>query len=210
MDDTLLKTWEVKWANHRFIAKKYYNIDITDQMLREHWGKPFPLLLEALFGMPEPFEEMIKRFELHEPEFLKQAYTPAVEALTILQDEGVVLGVVTAMMTNAAEQDMRREFPSITFATIQGADHTLVHKPDPLVFEPALRRLEQLGISDKKNILYVGDGLHDLHAARGAGLDFVAVTTGLTDKDSFVQAGASRVLTSLTDLPRAVLKKGKK
>ncbi len=73
-----------------------------------------------------------------------------------------------------------------------------------------MRQLEQLGINDKKTILYVGDALNDFYAARGAGLDFVAVTTGLTDKDSFAQAGVNKVVTSLAELPGIVLKKGKK
>jgi len=208
MDDTLIKTWEIKWAHHTFVAKHYYNIDLTHEKLGEHWGRPFPLLVEALYGKPEPVEKMIERFVAHEPEFLKPAHDSATAALSLLQDNGLVIGVVTAMISSVAEDDLRREFPSIPFALIQGADHTLVHKPDPLVFEPALNRLEQLGIR-KNQVLYVGDALSDFYAAQGAGLDFIAVATGLVDKASFKKVGVGTIIDSLSELAKFVLPKGK-
>lgn len=210
MDDTLLKSWEVKWAHHRMVAKKYYNIDLTEEKLGKHWGEPFPVLVKSLYGQPEPIEKMMERFVLHEPEFLKIAHDSAVEALETLNASGVVLGVVTMMITPVAEEDMRREFPTVRFALIQGADQTLVHKPDPLVFEPAFKRLEQLGIIDKKKVLYVGDALNDFYAARDAGLDFVGVTTGFVDQASFKKAGATQVVTSLAELSNLVLRKVQK
>lgn len=208
MDDTLIKTWEAKWAHYRLVGKLYYGLDVTDEQLSAHWGKPFPRLISSIFGDVD-LDEAIQNFLRHEAEFPKPKHEAAVEAIRLLHAKGVTLGVVTAMLTSVAEDDMRREFPAGLFDFIQGADQTLAHKPDPLVFEPALRRLEEKGITDKKAILYVGDALSDFYAARDAGLTFVAVTTGFVDGTSFKDAGAMHVLNSLAGLPDLVFKGAK-
>lgn len=206
MDDTLIKTWESKWAHYRLVGKKYYGIEVTNEQLSTHWGKPFPKLVSSIFGEDVDLDEAIQNFLRHDADFPKPGHDAAVEAVKMLHKNGVVLGVVTSMLTDVAEEDIRREFPPDVFDFIQGADQTLAHKPDPLVFEPALRRLEEKGITDKKAMLYVGDALSDFYAAHGAGLDFMGVTTGFVDEASFTQAGATRVLASLADLPNSVLK----
>lgn len=206
MDDTLIKTWESKWAHYRLVGKKYYGIEVTNEQLSTHWGEPFPKLVRSIFGEDVGLDEAIQNFLRHDADFPKPGHDAAVEAVKMLHKNGVVLGVVTSMLTDVAEEDIRREFPPNVFDFIQGADQTLAHKPDPLVFEPALRRLEEKGITDKKAILYVGDALSDFYAARDAGLDFIGVTTGFVDETSFTQVGAKRVLASLADLQNSILK----
>lgn len=209
MDDTLIKTWEAKWAHYKLVGKKYYSLEITDDLLAAHWGEPFPRLVKSIFGDSVDVDEAIENFLRHEEDFLKLKHDGVQEVLETLRGRDIILGVITAMLTHVAEEDMRREFSLDLFTLIQGADQTLAHKPDPLVFEPALRQLESQGITDKKQIVYVGDALSDFYAARDAGLDFIAVTTGFVDNQTFKQAGAAKVIESLKDLPPLVIKKGK-
>ena len=76
------------------------------------------------------------------------------------------------------------------------------YKPDPRVFDGILHRLDNEGIR-RDEIVYVGDNLVDLSAAQGAGLHFLAVTTGVTGKRAFLRKGlgSQNVLRSFTDLP---------
>jgi phosphoglycolate phosphatase-like HAD superfamily hydrolase len=104
MDDTLVKSWETKWAHHKFIAKKYYDIELTDEKLGKHWGEPFSKLVASLYGTPESIEKMMERFVQHEPEYLKRAHQETAEALAELQKEEVILGVVTAMISEVADE----------------------------------------------------------------------------------------------------------
>ena len=53
---------------------------------------------------------------------------------------------------------------------------------DPAVFDHALAQLRCLGL---RRVSYVGDAVMDARAAAGAGLDFVAVTTGMDDAGAF-------------------------
>ncbi|GEM_PF-451803 len=66
--------------------------------------------------------------------------------------------------------------------TVQGADRSPAHKPDPAVFDAALAQLRCLGVT---RVSYVGDAVMDAQAAAGAGLDFVAVTTAMVGADAF-------------------------
>lgn len=210
MDDTLLKTWEAKWEQHKFVAKKYYGVELSDEVLMEHWGKGFDTLAANLYAQKGTEETRRTDFVRHEDDFPKKVHSGAVQAVEKLLAEGIAVGVVSAMLTQVVAKDMREQgFPHERFAVLQGSDHTKVHKPDPLVFDPALVRLADQGITDKRSILYVGDALNDFYAARDAGLDFIGITTGFVDKDSFVKAGAKKVIASLTELPALAFKKGK-
>jgi phosphoglycolate phosphatase-like HAD superfamily hydrolase len=89
-------------------------------------------------------------------------------------------------------------FPLERLHTLQTSSDTLVHKPDPKVFEPILHALARDGITT--DILYVGDALMDYYAARDAGLSFIGVTTGSTDERQFRDAGAGQTVTRLSML----------
>ena len=52
---------------------------------------------------------------------------------------------------------------------IQASGESEHHKPDPRVFDALIQVLQGSSI-DKNEILYVGDSLSDLYAARDAGL----------------------------------------
>ncbi|HSW74419.1 MAG TPA: HAD hydrolase-like protein [Candidatus Saccharimonadales bacterium] len=94
-------------------------------------------------------------------------------------------------------------FPKDIIDYTQTEDDTSFHKPDPKVFEPAIAWLASRHISPHET-LYVGDGLHDMQAAIGAGFNFVGVTKGLVTADEFAEAG----VTSIQNLDALLLSMG--
>ena len=84
------------------------------------------------------------------------------------------------------------------FFYIQTFEDTSVHKPDPLVFEPMLRKLQTKNISQDE-IIYVGDAFTDFLAASTAGLQFYGVANAITSKEKFERESAN-VLTDIRDL----------
>ncbi|MFZ2260320.1 MAG: HAD hydrolase-like protein [Luteococcus japonicus] len=199
MDDTLLATREVKWAHHKQVAREHYGIDLTDEVLARHWGEPFDLMIGHLYQHSASVEEMRAANQTSAHLFPKQAIPGAVDAVTTLLDRGLVVGVLTSMNTANALADLTRcGFPMDRLVFVQGADQTPHHKPDPRVFTSALEMLHARGITE---VSYVGDALIDEQAALGAGLRFVAVTTGLATAEAFED---SPVITSLVDLPALV------
>lgn len=200
LDDTLTQTWRIKWAHHKAVAQRMYGIELTDEVLAEHWGKPFDEMIRYLYQDADSVENMRAANRSLEAEFLKRAQPGACEVIRALRLGGMMLAVVTSTNQSFAEQDMSRlGFNLADFVAIQGAEATQAHKPDPAVFAPVLGELATLGI-DVAETIYVGDALMDYYAARDARLGFVGVTTGRTTSEAFHSAGAEYVIDSIQGL----------
>jgi len=199
IDDTLLTTREPKWRQHKMVAKQYYGIELTDDTLRQHWGKPFDELTAVLYQNKGTAEERRTNFTRHELAFPKEYEPYAQEIIEALYATGIVLGLMTAMFWEGAKIDLTNlQVPLEYFVVHQGAEATKHHKPDGRVFEPALTKLKTLGITDK--IVYVGEALSDYQAAKAAGLDFMGVTQGLIGQADFESAGAKVVFSNLAEI----------
>lgn len=95
------------------------------------------------------------------------------------------MGVVTATTYSSLSHDFATlGLSKELFDYIQTEEDTKFHKPDPKVFEPALNWLARNTISPQE-VLYVGDHLRDMQAAKRAGFHFIGVTTGLTSMKEF-------------------------
>ncbi len=97
------------------------------------------------------------------------------EAVRRLKEHGFRLGIVTSK----TRREYAKEFPQFGvepfFDVVITADDTVEHKPCP---EPLLKYLERAG-AKKDRALYIGDSIHDLRAAKAAGVDFALAEWGL-------------------------------
>ncbi|QWF82150.1 HAD family hydrolase [Amycolatopsis sp. CA-230715] len=185
LDDTLLATREVKWAHHKAVAAQFYDIELTDDELRLHWGKPFDEMITLLYRGSAPLAEMRAANHALDADYRKTALPGAVATVAALLDRGYRIGVVTSANTGPALSELEANgFPVRRLLFVHGADATSAHKPDPAVFEHGMELLAPLDI-DERATIYVGDALMDLLAARGAGMGFVGVTTGLVTGTEF-------------------------
>ena len=82
------------------------------------------------------------------------------------------------------------------FDVVVGGDEVENPKPDP---EALLRAIKLLGTM-KQEVVYVGDSIVDVKTAKFANVDFVAVTTGTTKKNLFLQYPHIAIIDSLPDL----------
>ena len=192
-DDTLVGTINTKWAEHKFIAKKYYQKELTDEEIRIHWGKPLEELVCLLYGTDD-VKQAIAHNVRHHTEFEKELFTATIPTLQRIKDSGRKLGVITATSRLSFEHDIEHhEVPTELLDYTQTADDTPFHKPDPRVFQPTLKWLAQQNIRPEE-VLYIGDGLHDMRAAIGAGFHFLGVETGLVSADEFQRVGAKSIV----------------
>lgn len=199
LDDTLLKTATIKWAHHKAVAKQFYNIDLTDEVLGQHWGMPFEPMMAIFYQNSDTPENMLKANLSLDAQFRKELQEDALDTVHGLLKAGVEVGVVTSILGHLAKKDLLRlGFPADEFFILQGADDAPFHKPDPRVFDRALKLLEAKSIAPHET-LYAGDALMDLYAARGAGMHFMGITTGFVTQEQFVAEGAQAV-PSLTEL----------
>ena len=119
-----------------------------------------------------------------------------IEALTPLRDRGLSLGIVSTKFRSRIEAVLDRERVGHLFDTIVGGEDVSEHKPHP---EGLLRALEQLGLAASV-ALYVGDSTIDAAAAERAGLEFVAVLSGVTEERELTRYRPRAVLRRLGEL----------
>jgi len=193
-DDTLVGTYRSKSAHHIYVAKMYYDKVLNEEEIRQHWGKPLRELVCLLYGTDDVDEAMRNNTACHE-DFPKELFTATIPTLRRIKEQGRLIGIVTATSRFSFEHDLKlHNVPKELIDYKQSADDTDYHKPDPRVFEPALAWLSSQGIKPGE-VLYVGDGLHDMKAAIGAGFNFIGVETGLVTADEFTSAGGNSVPT---------------
>lgn len=204
-DDTLVESRAQKWAQHTHVAKKFYNLDLTEDKIREHWGKPLDILVGELYSHSDSLENMFKALGSTRGGYLKKIYPESLNTIETLLGNDVKVGILSAVTRDFLIEDLGSfGFPIERFAIIQSADETKVHKPDPDVFIPLLTQLKEEGIKGTE-IVYVGDALRDLEAAHGAGIDFIGVTTGLYSEKDFKKAGAKVVIDNIKEIIKKVL-----
>ncbi len=197
-DDTLVATYRAKFAEHKYIAKTYYNRELTDADILPHWGKPLRALMTELYDTDDVEQALAYNLSVHS-RFPKLLLHDTIKTLTALHQAGKKLGVITATHRISFNYDLETlGIPSSLFDYTQTEEETTFHKPHPRVFDPAKAWLKQEMISPDE-VLYVGDALNDLRAAHGAGFEFVGVCTGLCTAAGFKLYGASTI-TKLGDL----------
>lgn len=113
------------------------------------------------------------------------------------------LGLKQGVCTNKFERPSRmilehlKLMPPIT--DVAGADTFPVRKPDP---KHILMLVERMGGSPDRTVM-VGDSIHDVEAAHGAGLPAVLVSWGYTDRPAS-ELGAEAVIQRFDGLPEAL------
>lgn len=125
--------------------------------------------------------------------------TPLDPMLRALRQRGLSLGVMTNDSEMTAFAHLGEQNITHFFDFIAGFDSGFGQKPDP---DPLLAFARFVGIRPE-NVVMVGDSLHDLSAARAAGMRAIAVLTGVaTAKD--LAPFADIVLPDISHLPQWV------
>ena len=117
-----------------------------------------------------------------------------------LSQQGVSLGIVSSKGRWRIEAILQREELGSHFDVIVGGEDVDELKPDP---SGLLRASDTLG-TPMECCLYVGDSITDAETARRAGVPFVAVLSGVTEREAFVEYAPVMVLGSAGELPGAL------
>lgn len=101
------------------------------------------------------------------------------QLLNNLIQSGVSVGVVTSKIKTSALATLAGAFPDLSLDVLVAGDMTTRTKPDP---EPLYLACKLLDIKPSLSIAYVGDSVHDIGAAKAAGLTSVGVTWGVAQE----------------------------
>lgn len=166
---------------------------LLERALRATGGPPDAALLDLALGR---FREDYERNAVIET----RAYPGAIEALDLLAAAGWHLGICTNKPQRPSLIVLERLNLLGRFATVIGGDSTPHRKPHPA---PLLAALAALEVAPSDAVL-VGDGMHDLEAARDAGAAFVGVAWGY-GLAGLQAAGVQPLLERFEDLAQRLL-----
>lgn len=126
-----------------------------------------------------------------------RAYPGVEAALDALAGRGAALSVCT----NKPEALTHLLFEALgwngRFASIVGGDSLTVRKPDPAPLHEAIAR------AGGGRAAFIGDSIIDNDTARAAGIPFVAVSFGFSDRPA-TELGAAIVIDDFAELPSAL------
>lgn len=116
--------------------------------------------------------------------------------IAALKVRGFPLGIVSTKFRYRIEAILEREGLRGAFDVIIGGEDVAEHKPDPTGL---LMAIERLG-GTLESTLYVGDSVTDAETARRAHVPFVAVLSGVTPREAFLDYPVDGILGSLSEL----------
>jgi HAD superfamily hydrolase (TIGR01549 family) len=115
------------------------------------------------------------------------------------------MGFKTAILTNNGRPALDKIMKHIPLQDNFDIIQTRHESPKPKPFPDGLLKIaSDLGVIPSE-VVYVGDALIDATAASRAGIEFWGVSTGETAAQVLIDAGASRVFTSLDEVFEAAL-----
>lgn len=117
--------------------------------------------------------------------------------LLYLRSRSIRLAVLTNSGRKAAFSILRKGRILGCFDFVLTREDVETMKPSPAGILQAVGRLSL----PKEEVCYVGDGIFDIMAAKGAGLRVVSVATGIYTPDRLRHEGADFVISSLEKLP---------
>lgn len=147
--------------------------------------------------------EFSRRFVERADEVMAEltAVYPAVPAVfRSLHQRTIRIGVVSTKFRYRIQEILRRAALLSLVDAIVGGEDVAAHKPNPAGIIAALATLG----TPASRAIYVGDHLVDALAAKAAGVRFVGVLTGTTDRNAFGEIGVDDVLRSVEELPSYV------
>jgi phosphoglycolate phosphatase len=169
-------------------------------------GTPLPLALRSLYGLEDPdaVSEYIRLYQQHADAVmldLTVMLPGAAEAVQALQGAGLRLAILSQKYRYRIEAVLQREGLLPLFDTILGGEDIPDFKPDPRGLLDAITRL----MATPQTAVYAGDTIIDAETARRAGLPFIAVLGGFTERHEFDAYSPLAVIDAVSQLPALLL-----
>jgi len=184
----------------------FFTLSLTE--VRAMIGNGVPKLVQRGFNAvgirPDPaqLEELIEMFVKEYKACATdntRPYPGVVEALQEIHSMNLPMGVCTNKPEAFTRQILEGLGLSGFFSSVVGGDSTSARKPDP---EPVLACLREL-VTEPASSLMIGDSVHDVHAARAAGVTIGVVPWGYRSTP-VEELGADFVIHDIAGLPRLI------
>lgn len=127
-------------------------------------------------------------------------FSDTIPTLQFLKENDCKTGIVTTKFRYRIEDALRKYEITHLIDGIVGIEDVEREKPDP----DGLNGLINTFAVSKESVLYVGDTVIDAQTAANAGVDFGAVTSGVTEKSIFFEYPHQYICHNLSELMQEV------
>lgn len=204
LDGTLLDTVPLIVSSHQAALMNYPDLANDIPFLISTIGLPLEFVYndERLgAGSANLMQDFIDHNVSHTKTSIA-VFRGIVPMLDQLRALAIPLGVVTAKRRAHAILALELFDLLPYFGAIVGREDTAKHKPDPA---PLKKALERLGIEDEKRLLYVGDAVYDLQAAKNLGCYAGAVAWSQTDASTLQAEAPTLWIENALQLPELIV-----
>jgi pyrophosphatase PpaX len=199
-DGTIVDSAE---ASYRCYVRVFesYRIPFDRERFQKTYSPAWYRTYEAL-GLPrESWDEADQRWLGFYAEEDSVCLSGAREALALLREAGIALGIVTS----GERERVRRELQGLTladlFPVVVSADDVQKRKPDP---EPLVMGLEKMRVPAAE-AAYIGDSPEDVDMARAAGVYVIGVPGPFPNREALKASNPDLLVEGLAGAVRALL-----
>lgn len=169
--------------------------------IRKTIGMPLPETFTYLTKIEEPEQriQFVKLFKEKADEIMTEntaLYVDTVNVLSYLKSKEIKTGIVTTKYHYRIIEILSKFQINHLIDVIVGGEDVKNAKPNPEALLTAIQKLN----AHKENVVYVGDSIIDAKTANNANVDFIAVTTGTTEKNEFLRFPHITVISTLSEL----------
>ena len=185
-DDTLVETKAIRYKALKEAGKTFFNIDITDKDIDEHWGKPFNSFISGVFRKANSTEVLTQNYKSILHKYPNEPFPSTNDVIKELSKK-YLLGIISSsnpILILSGLENVRMN--SNYFFFIQSADDTNAHKPNSNVFIPSIKKLKSKNIN-KSETVYVGDAINDYEASMNAGFHFCGIANRTVNEKVFIE-----------------------
>lgn len=193
--------------NSIIYALNKYGISVEDTaILRKFLGPPLHESFKEHFGFDD--EKAMEAVNYYREYFStkglleNRVYDGIPELLKNLADNGKRLIVATSKPQEFTDRIMQHFDLEKYFEFIAGSNMDGTRSKKAEVIEYALNKCR---ITDKSNVVMVGDRKHDIIGAKAVGIDSIGVEYGYGDYDELNTAGATYIVKTVNDLKNIIL-----
>ncbi|MBQ6876302.1 MAG: HAD family hydrolase [Lachnospiraceae bacterium] len=193
-------------TNSAAYALKKHGIEVADRtVLYPFIGPPLLDSFQRFYGFSEEQSEQAvadyREYFREKGLFENEVYSGVEELLQRLKESGKRLIIATSKPEEFAVKILKHFGLASYFDYIVGAtmDSSRSKKGDVIAYA-----LEVCGITDKTDVVMVGDREHDVLGAKENGLDSVGVLYGYGSREELEKAGATCVAETVEDILRFV------
>lgn len=210
LDGTLLNTLEDLADSCNYILEKHGFTTHPLDSYRFFVGNGISKLIER--AVPEDkrnselIEQLRKEFISYYSKHAEDKTAPydgIIDLLTELESNGIKLAVASNKFMAGTQALVKKYFNNINFVSVFGQRDGVPVKPDPQIIYDIM---EESGISDEEEILYVGDTGTDMKTCNNARIKGIGVLWGFRSEAELRENGASYIVEKTSEIKELVMR----